>query len=168
MFDSSFQFSEVDGLFQVLPFIKLFFPPAKADFHFNQAFFEIEAKRDNGAPATLDGLLPFVDLPFGEEQFAGAVGVVVGTGAEAVLSDVRMVQDRNSPVDSNEAVIDLDGAGPDRFDFGSGEDEARLKGFVDKIIPLSGRVAHFAVAVFRLRFTAHNAGWRKSEKKRRP
>lgn len=167
VFDGSFRFTEVDRFLEVFPFIVHFFASAERNFDFDESFFKIEPCGNDGAATALDGLFPFVNLPLVEEQLAWPIGVVVGTGTEAIFGDMGVIEDRNSPIDANEAIVYLNRSLANGFDFGSRENDAGLEGFIDKEIPLSGGVTDFAVAIFRLRFTAHRKDWPNLEKKRR-
>lgn len=167
VFDGSFRFPEVDRFLEVFPLIVHFFASAERNLHLDETFFKIEPSGDDGASTTLDGLFPLMDLPLIEEQLAWPVGVVVGTGAKAIFGNMGVVEDRNSPIDANEAIVYLNRSLADGFDFGSRENDAGFEGFIDKEIPLGGGVTDFAVAIFRLQFTAHRKDWPNLEKKRR-
>lgn len=140
-------FAAIDLFLKIFAFIVVFFAAAESDFDFDEAIFEVEAQGNDGAPAGLDGLLPLTDFAFMEEEFARAVGVVVGGIAEGVLGDMGVVKDGTLLIDADEGVVDLGEALADGFDLGAAQGDACFEGVIDKIVTVCAGIAHFLKAI---------------------
>ena len=57
-----------------------------------------------------------------------------------------VIKDGGALVDPHKGLVDLAHSLTDGFHLGAGQDHPRLKGFIDKEIPASARVAHLLEA----------------------
>ena len=123
------------ALLGVFPLVVFLFPFAESDEHFGEAIFRVDFQGHQDITVPFHESEQLVDF-FALEQKLASPGRIVRIAPIPLFirADVHVVNEGLPLADGGKAVGNVRPARADRFDFGSGEDDARLVRFLDKIV----------------------------------